>query len=264
MTERYSSRSAGSFLSQSLDVGSVYPAGEILELVYSLGNKIVLHSFVGQTRATIESWAKELNDQGASIRVSVTQTQSNAPKDTIIYQDKANAMIGTDTTIRITVSLGRTIFVPDLVAPEGSGYDKAFTRDKALAICEELGLIPIFVAESKTGRLPGEIWYQSVAAGKEVYENTTITLKYHPADVTIKIPDFTGMTREAILEAGYLKKLNITFILLDYPVEGFSNVVYQQSIPAGRTVVAGTDITLTISPEGPTDNTEEPEPTPAE
>ncbi|MDW7656634.1 MAG: PASTA domain-containing protein [Bacillota bacterium] len=264
MTERYSSRSIDSFLSQSLEVGSIYQAGEILELVYSMGNKIVLYSFVGQTRAAIESWAQDLNEKGASIRISVTQTQNNAAKDTIIYQDKTNIVIGTSTTIRITVSLGRTIFVPDLVAPEGSGYDKAITRDKALAMCEELGLIPIFVSESKTGRLPGEIWHQSVAAGKEVYENTTITLKYHPADVTIQIPDFTGMTQEAVLEAEYLKKLNITFILLDFHVEGFSNVVYQQSISAGKTVVSGTDITLTISPEAPPEITEEPEPTPTE
>lgn len=262
MTERYSSRSVDSFISQSLEAGSIYQAGEILELVYSMGNKIVLYSFVGQTRAAIESWAQDLNEKGASIRISVTLTQNNAPKDTIIYQDKTNVVIGTSTTIRVTVSLGRTIFVPDLVAPEGSGYDKAITRDKALAACEALGLIPIFVSESKTGRLPGEIWYQSVAAGKEVYENTTITLKYQPANVTIQIPDFTGMTREAILEAGYLKKLNITFILLDFHVEGYENVVYQQSLPSGRTVVAGTDITLTISPKKPPESTEDPEPTP--
>ena len=262
-SERYSYKTADSFISQSLDPGSIYVAGDILELVYSLGNKVVLNSFVGQTRAAIESWARELNTQGASIRISVTQTQSNAPKDTIIYQDKTNIVVSTDTTIRITVSLGRMVFVPDLVAPEGSGYDKAVTREKALAVCEALNIIPIFVAENKSGRLPGEIWHQNVAAGQEVYEQTTITLKYNPANVTVTIPDFAGLTQAEILEAGYLNKLNITFVVLEFPVPGYVNTVCQQSIAADETVVAGTAITLSISPEEPEPTpTSEPEPTP--
>ena len=260
MKDRYSSRTAGGLISQSLEAGSLYEPGEVLELVYSLGNKIVLSSFVGQTRASIETWAKDLNEQGASIRISVTQTQNNAPRDTILTQDKANVVIGPDTTIRITVSLGKMVFMPDLVAPEGSVYGEIITREKATAACEAIGIIPVFVAETASGRLPGEVWHQSLAPGLEVYEGSTVTLKYRPVNVTIPIPDFTGMTQAQIISDGYLMKLDITFRNADYYVDGFPQMVFDQSIKVGEIVASGTAITLTISPEEPT----EPTPTPTE
>ena len=85
--ERYSSYPVGAFISQSIKAGSKYNTGDILEINYSLGNEIVLQSFVGQTRDLIEKWAKELNAQGASIRIKAVST-SNSPKGTIIHQDK--------------------------------------------------------------------------------------------------------------------------------------------------------------------------------
>lgn len=259
MKDRYSSRTAGQLLSQSLAVGTIYAPGDVLELVYSLGNRIVISSFVGQTRAAIETWAKELNDQGASIRISVTQTQNNAPRDTILYQDKTNQVIGPDTTIRITVSLGKMVFVPDLVAPEGSVYGQIMTRASATAACEAVGLIPVFVAEARNGRLPGEIWSQSVAAGKEVYQGTTIVLKYTPVNTTMAIPVFTGKMKEQIISEGYQRLLDITFLTADAPVPGSAGLVIGQSVKSGEIVAVGTAITLTISPAEPP---AEPDPTP--
>jgi len=260
MKDRYSSRTAGQLLSQSLAVGTIYMPGDVLELVYSLGNRIVISSFVGQTRASIETWVKELNDQGASIRISVTQTQNNAPRDTILYQDKTNLVIGPDTTIRITVSLGKMVFVPDVVAPEGSVYGQIMTRTSATAACEAVGLIPVFVAEARSGRLPGEVWSQSVAAGKEVYQGTTIVLKYTPVNTTMAIPSFAGKTKDQIIAEGYQRLLDITFQTADAPVPGSAGLVIGQSVKAGEIVAVGTAITLTISPDEPPT---EPEPTPA-
>lgn len=241
-------------ISQSLSVGAVYTPGEVLELVYSLGNKIVLTSFVGQTRASIESWANDLNALGASIRVSVTQTQNNAPRDTIIYQDKANIVISPDTTIRITVSLGKMVFMPDLIAPEGSVYGEIMTREKATAACDAIGLIPIFVAETKSGRLPGEIWYQSAGAGTEIYEGTTVTLKYNPVNQTIAVPSLVGKTRDQLIEEGLRKLFDVTFLPADVPTGVLPGTVLSQSLPVGEIMAVGTAITLTIEPE--------PEPTP--
>lgn len=259
VVEKYSSLATGEFISQSIPADSEYVDGDVLELYYSLGNKIVISSFVGQTRDAIEAWAKELNDQGASITISVGYTQSSSEKGKIIYQDKANTVIGVKTTIRITVSKGKAVFVPDFVAPEGAGYDEAITREKAMAMCEALNLIPIFVASTQSGRLPGEIWYQSVAAGKEVAEGTTITLKYNPANATISVPDFTGMTQDEIIAAGWHRKFNLTFAIGDEYVDGYAGRVYQQSITAGTTVATGSAITLYIGAELAT---EEPSPTP--
>ena len=66
--ERYSSYPVGAFISQSIKAGSEYNTGDILEINYSLGNEIVIQSFVKTNRDLIEKWAKELNAQGASIK----------------------------------------------------------------------------------------------------------------------------------------------------------------------------------------------------
>ena len=262
-TEKYSSRSMGAFISQSISAGTIYQTGAILELTYSLGNKIVLASFVGQTRDAVELWAKGLNEQGAAITIKTTYTLSNSPQGQIIYQDPSNTLLSTVATVNITVSLGKVIFMPQFVAAEGSGYDLAITREMAMQLCEERKIIPIFVAENNPARLPGEVWYQSIAAGQEVTENTTVTLKYNPANVTIAVPNFVGMTQAEIITAGYLKKLTITFVVGDTYVDGFGGKVFEQSLSPTGIVPAGTAITLTISPPAPTPSpSPTPEPTP--
>lgn len=263
--DKYSSRSTGAFISQSIAAGTIYQTGAILELTYSLGNRIVLSSFVGQTRDAAELWAKGLNEQGAAITIKTTYTLSNSPQGQIIYQNPSNTLISTVATVNITVSLGKIIFMPQFVAPEGSGYELAITREEAMLLCEERRIIPIFVAENNSARLPGEVWYQSIAAGQEVTENTTVTLKYNPANVTIAVPNFVGMTQAEIIAAGHHKKMTITFAVGDTYVDGFAGKVYEQSLPPSGLVSAGTAITLTISPPAPTPDpkpTPEPAPTP--
>jgi serine/threonine-protein kinase len=249
MNERYSSRPAGEFISQSIKPDTVYESGQIVELYYSIDNKISLPSFVGQTRDAIESWAKNLNDNGASITIKTKSTSSNSPPGTILTQSKANTLIGISAAINITVSSGKIVYVPDFVAPAGSGYDKAITREKALAMCEALNIVPIFVEESKSGRLPGEIWYQSMGAGKEISEGTTITLKYVPANVQVTVPDLTGMTREEILAENYHKTFTITFVEGVEYKEGFEEKVYEQSLITGTKVASGSELTLTLGPK---------------
>ncbi len=253
VVEQYSTRSAGSLVKQSIASGTAYEAGDILTLTYSLGNEIILGSFVGQTKGDILAWAKTLNDQGASITIKVTTTENNAPKDTIVYQSKTNTSIGIKTSIDVTVSLGKKVFVPDLVAPAGSGYDLAMTKTRATAVCEALGLIPVFVESAAENRLPGEVWSQSLAAGTEAYEGSTIVLKYDPVDKTIEMPDFRGMSRTEIIDADWLYKLDITFVELGYPVEGYSGTVCEQSREAGWTVAYGTAVTLGICEPAPTE-----------
>jgi len=249
--ERYSSYPAGRFISQSIKAGSEYNAGDILELSYSLGNEIVVPSFVGQTRDAIESWANELNAQGASINIKATNTPSSSPKGTIIHQDKANTVVGVKAAINITVSSGKIVYVPDFVAPEGAGYDTAITREKAIAMCEELNIVPIFEKAKNPNRLPGEIWEQSIPAGTEVTEGTTITLKYVPVDVKIKVPNFINMTKEEILAGNYNKMLDIRFAEGTEYVEGYAGKVYKQSLAPNTQVAAGSVITLTICPGQP-------------
>ncbi|NLA83199.1 MAG: PASTA domain-containing protein [Clostridiales bacterium] len=249
INERYSGQPAGQFISQSVKPDTVYEQGTIVELYYSIDNRIAIPSFIGQTRDAIESWAKELNQQGASISIKATSTRSNQPPGTILTQSKANTLIKTNASISITVSSGRVIYAPDFVAPAGSGYDLAMTREKALAICEELNIIPIFVEEHKSGRLPGEIWYQSIAAGKEMNEGSTITLKHAPANVQLTVPDFTKMTQEEILAKNYHRSFDIRFTEGPEYKEGYEGKVYEQSLKAGTKTASGSVITLTLGPK---------------
>jgi len=140
------------------------------------------------------------------------------------------------------------VYVPDFVAPAGSGYDIAITRDKALAMCEELNIVPIFQEANKSGRLPGEIWHQSIEAGKEITEGSTIVLKYVPANVKVTVPNFVGMTKEEILKGKHNKNLDIRFVEGVEYVEGYEGKVYEQSLSANTKTAAGSIITLTIGP----------------
>lgn len=248
MREEYSSASAGSFLYQSIAAGSVYQAGEILELVYSIDNKVVLPSFVGQTRDAIESWASTLNNKGTRINIHISYTMSASPPGTILAQDISNLLIGINTAVSITVSSGSEVFVPDFVGPEGAGYDLAVTREKALALCEALGIIPVFREEARAGRLPGEIWHQSIPAGSELTKGNTLVLKYVP-NVQITIPNFIGRTQDEIVKAGFHRLLNIQYIVGTEPAAGGAAKVSAQSLRSGSRTASGSTITLTLPPE---------------
>ena len=97
----------------------------------------------GQKSSTI--WAPAL-------RLRRRIHKNSASSGTIIYQDKANKVIGIRETINITVSLGNVVYVPDFVAPEGSGYGVAVTREVAMEMCEEAGIVAVFEEEDKAGR----------------------------------------------------------------------------------------------------------------
>lgn len=263
MTEKYSSSSAGTFLSQSIPAGSVYEDGDILELTYSLGS-ITVPSFVGQTLDAIKSWENEVDKQGGRITISPSSTKSDKPKGTIIYQDKANTTVKAGSTIYVTLSSGKIVYVPDFVNPDTTsagdtdrGYDTAVTREEAMKMCEDAGLIPVFVPGDKikdeakmAGRLPGEIWFQGkdskteLPPYTEVAEGTKITLYYKPyeTDDTYTLSaSLTGLSKSDILaNDDYRQHLNFVF------VGDESGTVISQSVAAGTTVVMGTIVILTL------------------
>ena len=253
IVEKYSGSSPGAFISQSISAGTVYEKGDYLELYYSLGNKIVVPSFVGQTRDAIESWALELNEKGARIVIEATKTNSSSAAGTIIYQTPANTSIGVRKTICITVSKGKVVYMPDFISEAKVGYDVAFTREQVIAQCEELKLIPVFKEKSKSGVLPGAIWAQSIDPGEEVAEGTKVTFTYDPVPTKLlEVPNFADMyADEATIRAdaaNYLKKFNLVFTLADanYPPPDY--IVIDQSIDAGTKVPYGTTITLYVNP----------------
>jgi beta-lactam-binding protein with PASTA domain len=238
-TEWYSSALAGAFLAQTIKADTVYQDGDVLELKYSLSNKINVPSFVGQTRGDMEVWADELNQKGARITLGINTVMSSSPKGTITYQDKANMTISPRETIHITVSAGSLIHTPDFVGL-GKSYKDAVTREIAVEMCEALNIIPDFVEEHNGDYLPGEIWYQSVLAGTEIEEGAVVTLKYNPNNNWSDVPDFIGDNKSDIEDDSDVnKKLKIVF-------EGSGSTVKAQSVPENTRVAYGTKVVLTL------------------
>lgn len=239
MKERYSGYAKDRLVSQSIPTGTLYDPDEFLILTYSLGNQVDLGSFVGQGVDALNTWLAEYNEKGANIRTSITYTVSNEAPGSILTQSPQNKSIGISQTISLVVSKGDVVYMPDLVAAEGASYADIITREKAIAICAEVGIVPIFQEEVKEGRLPGEVWSQSVEAGIEVQQGSSVTLYYTPNTTTEVVPDFNGMTKAQIEANGYHKKFSLSYSSSD------ANTVYKnQSVPAGSTVAAGTEIQL--------------------
>lgn len=248
LKEKYSSADAGKMISQSIAAGTLYDTDDILTLTYSLGNKIVIPSCVGQGIDTLTSWVDEYNELGTSMKVNITYTTSNDYPGTIMTQDKADSFSSISSTINVLVSEGKVVYVPDLVADQGADYSQVITREKALEICEEVGLIAVFVEEDSADRLEGEVWSQSISAGKEVQQGTTITLKYKPVKSTVTVPNFVGMTEAEVIASGYQKSFIITYEVMDMG-DGMEDVtsapvVTSQSVTAGTTVAPGQEIIL--------------------
>lgn len=237
--ERYSSSSAGVLLSQSISSGTLYDEDDIVTLTYSLGNSFVLESFVGASQEALNAWITPLNEQGASLKISATTTASDQPIGTILSQSDENSVIGISKTINIVVSSGHVIYVPDFVQSAGSSYADIITRESVIEQCQALSLIPVFIAESKEGRLQGEVWSQSLTAGKEVQQGSTIEIKYVPVIDTYKVPDFTGLTQADIVANGYDKQFAIS-----YEDDGTGNAVVSQSVKSGSSVAIGSAVTV--------------------
>ena len=245
----YSSKAKNTFVSQSISSGKIYKHGDILTLKYSLGNKILIESFVGNSRGQFDLWVSEQNEKGAKIKIKETRTQNNAVKDTIIHQDKENVMVNYDTTINIVVSRGMYVFVPDFINSQNVRYDDAMLREEAMQICHEMNLVPIFIEESNTAYLPGQVWYQSISPGTEVAEGTKITLKYNPANMRYSVPDFKGRNEAQIkADTSVMNKFSIKFETLSESVSGYEGRAASQSVKPGSTAAAGSEIIVYISP----------------
>ncbi len=246
--DRYSDYSKEAMIYQSHDSGELYQEGDIIELTYSLGNSFVISSFVGQSLDSLNSWYKPLNEQGGNIKVKATYTVSDKPAGTILSQDKENKSIGIWETINVVVSEGAVIYAPDLVGESGSPYSQIMTREKAIVICENIGIVPVFIAEESENRLQGEVWFQSVSAGAQIKQGSVIEIKYVPIKDAYTVPDFSGLTESEIVSSGYDKQFEINFSVGEY-LENMDNKVVMQSVGKGTTVAPGTVINLIVGAE---------------
>ncbi len=240
----------GKLVSQSAAAGSLYQDGSYVELVYSLGYRVLVPSFVGQNEENIRTWINEHNAKGAEFKVSTTYTESNKAYGTVLSQVEANNTKDIVATLEFVVSSGPIIYTPSLVLPEGSSVDSIITREKAIAICEAAGIVPVIIEESSgQNRKAGEVWWQSVEAGSQIEAGATITIKCEPmtAAATTTIPNFMGKTKTEIDAMSGLENIILVYEKGEYKADtSEQGKVYIQSQPEGAVVAANTTITLTV------------------
>ncbi len=236
---------------QSMRAGTLYEDGDIVELVYSKGYKIVVQSFVGSSEPSVREWVTPLNEEGASIKINTTYTSSDSAPGTILAQDKIDYTMRIDDTLNIVVSSGKVIFMPDLVTPASSAYGDIMTREKVTDICKTLNIVPVFVEQSNSSKQPGEVWQQSIASGSEVKEGSTVTLLYNPVTSNILVPDFKAdvsidTKAEVMANIDINKKFIITFTDVPTTTPADDGKIKSQSLAAGSSVAFGTAITLEV------------------
>ncbi|WP_461205289.1 PASTA domain-containing protein [Clostridium sp. DL1XJH146] len=244
VVQKYSSAAAGNFIYQSVKEGTLITEDTMVELRYSLGNKIPITDYTGMQKFELEQWMDKENAQGAGLTIKTTYTENDLAVGTVLKQDKKNVYVDRNAVISVVISSGKTLFVPDFVAPDGATYDAAITRDKAENMARDLGIVLVFVEEKNPARLNGEIWSQSVAAGSEIKEGATITLKYNPVEKTLIVPSFINKTKAQVQQMSEANNLNVEFQLEN------SDVVIKQSINQNTTVAYGSTIVLYGSLEG--------------
>lgn len=244
--DRYSSTKEGRFSYQTVEPGVEVTKDTTVTVYYSLGNKIPIVSYVGQQVNQLEQWIESVNAKDAKLTLTKTYTQSSAASGTILQQNKENTFISKGTAITVVVSSGQKIFVPDFVADNNG--ETAINREMAQQMCQDAGLVPIFVAEAKAGKMSGEIWFQSITPGTEVTQGTLITLKYNPVSGNVVMPNFYGLNETQIKALADYPKLSVTFAAGDTFIPGQEGIAQAQSITAGITVAQGTAVTVKMGP----------------
>ncbi len=250
--ETYATAEKDVLITQSIAAGTLYQEGDIVVLRYSKGNTFRVSSFVGQNELDVYAWRDALNADGAKIQVTVTYTENSASYGTILVQSHENAEIGLEDHIYFVASKGSPVIMPSFVQPAGKGYGEIITKEIVLAQCEALGLVAYFEEGSASGRLPGEVWSQSIAAGTQVLQGQSVVIKVTPSTgAMVSVPDFSSKTlAEVTAEANY-SKFAITYqdengALLSESQVAATDTVKSQSVAAGSSVKEGYAIVLTM------------------
>lgn len=104
----------GSFVSQSITPGVKGDQYTVVDVVYSLGQDVVIPNFTGLVLYDIDTWIREQNLLGADLTLKVhEQYSTSVPFGDIISQNVYNVYKALDTELEILISNGESYTVPD-------------------------------------------------------------------------------------------------------------------------------------------------------
>jgi serine/threonine-protein kinase len=181
---KYDSSPAGTILDQRPSAGRNVKKGDTIVLTVSLGEKsVVLKDYNNFEYRNAESDLKKL---GITVNIE-HETNDEIVKDNVIRTDPpAGSSLAEGEGVTLYVSNGPDVVkvpMPDLIGRNSDDAKKAI---------EDAKLVVGDIQEAKSQKPKGEVIYQSVQAGIEVDEGTSISLQISSGPADTVSPSPTG------------------------------------------------------------------------
>ncbi len=188
---------------------------------------------------------KKLEDLGFVVEYEEVSSIGDAP-GTVIAQDvDPETLLERDSTIRLTVSLGREDL--DINKLEKVGNYVGMQFEEAKAQLSEIFLYALQIETVYDPEVPaGVIIEQDIAEGESVPQGTTIQMKVSLGVQMTRVPSVKLMgagTAKSVLEAAGLKCVLCYVSNGDYVMD----CVLSQNVAANSLVAVGTEVWLTVS-----------------
>lgn len=160
---------SGDFISQSLSFGEGADGQSDLEVVYALGQDIIVPSFVNQSLSDIELWVNSLNASGAGLQINVHEEfDLDIEYGMIMSQSIMRKSTPVGSGIDLIVSRGESVTVPDF---------STYTVDSIEAMCNSLGITLIIEEVPASTLVSGSFISQLPQASEFMSKNEFIYIK---------------------------------------------------------------------------------------
>lgn len=183
----------------------------------SLDSTFKMPDFVGKSKADVLEWvSKEKVDVELSYSFSTTVAYDKVFEQSI----KADTKMTRSDKVKVTVSRGEVIVVPDLV-----GMDKA----QVITLADFNGY-KVFFDYEVSGSPEDTVISQDIEAQTEIDSNTLLTVSVAKSSDYIELPDFVGLTSDEAATLGGLYPFNVFLKSVDSTKES-GRIVGQSSDP---------------------------------
>ncbi len=234
----------GIVLEQSVKNGDDYTTGDVVELKVSLGyDKVRIPDLSYYT----EEEAKQLLS-GRGLKCVIDYTEHDSVKEGLVisHDPTAGSEADPETTVKVTVSLGKKAFpMPNVVGMQ---------QKEAVNILKEKNLAVIVEYEENENKPEDEVLKQSVEAGKNVKSGDEIMITVCTHSDVIEVPDVRGKAKKdaekLLKDAGF--KVNVDEIYNDNYAKG---KVSEQAPKGGSKLKKGDTVIIYVSKGSKNGNT---------